>query len=141
MMLLEMTAENALLEGKLQGMILPIYENERPMQGLAGRLDWRLFGSLSRGLKAGVIQGKPGECSYVPVSRHGRVYHMILVGGGPLGQFQKRGNIPDSSFTALKRNLIGLGVSNIGLSRSDFAAIGDDVLSKKLDEVSFWVVP
>jgi len=41
-------------------------EDERPLPGAAGFLDWRLNGGLSRVLKAGFFQGAPGEKLLVP---------------------------------------------------------------------------
>ena len=37
--------------------VLPIFEDERPLQGLAGLVDWRMGGSLSALLRAGFCTG------------------------------------------------------------------------------------
>src|SRR6478609_4308938 len=92
--LLEMEPDHALFDGKIQGLVLTCYENERPLQGLAGLLDWRFEGALSRGVRAGLITGKPGECTYVPVAKGGRMFHLILAGGGHLVSEKKRGHLP-----------------------------------------------
>lgn len=44
---------------------------ERPMQGLAGLVDWRLAGALSRALRAGHYAGAGGEQLLLPT--HGRL--------------------------------------------------------------------
>ncbi|MEW5739258.1 MAG: M17 family peptidase N-terminal domain-containing protein [Myxococcota bacterium] len=43
-------------------------EDERPLSGAAGFLDWRLCGGLSRVLKAGFFNGAPGEKLLLPSS-------------------------------------------------------------------------
>lgn len=43
-----------------------IAEDERPLPGAAGFVDWRLCGALSRILKDGFFQGVPGEKLLVP---------------------------------------------------------------------------
>jgi hypothetical protein len=39
---------------------------ERPLQGLAGLVDWRLCGALTRALQGGVWAGAPGEALLLP---------------------------------------------------------------------------
>jgi hypothetical protein len=39
---------------------------ERPLQGLAGLVDWRLCGALTRALLGGLYAGAPGEALLVP---------------------------------------------------------------------------
>jgi len=39
---------------------------ERPLPGLAGLVDWRLCGALTRALQGGVYGGAPGEALLVP---------------------------------------------------------------------------
>src|SRR5262249_732244 len=43
-----------------------IWEDERPMTGLAGLLDWRLAGRLSRLARDGFLAGTLGEVLFVP---------------------------------------------------------------------------
>jgi hypothetical protein len=46
-----------------------VAEDERPLSGAAGFLDWRLCGGLSRVLKAGFFRGAPGERLLFPSAR------------------------------------------------------------------------
>lgn len=39
---------------------------ERPLQGLAGLVDWRLCGALTRALQGGLYAGSPGEALLLP---------------------------------------------------------------------------
>jgi len=41
---------------------------ERPLQGLAGLVDWRLCGALTRALRGGLYGGAPGEALLLPTS-------------------------------------------------------------------------
>lgn len=43
-----------------------VTEDERPLGGAAGFVDWRLCGALSRQLKSGFFEGRPGERLLVP---------------------------------------------------------------------------
>lgn len=64
-----------------------IYRDERPMGGLAGLLDWRLAGRLSRLAKEGFLLGEVGELLAVPV-RPRLPFDKILVAGlGPRSAF------------------------------------------------------
>jgi len=68
---LEMDADLALFGDQIQGVVVLCYENERPLQGLAGLLDWRFRGELSRAIQRGVLTGKSGECVYLPIRKPG----------------------------------------------------------------------
>ena len=64
-----------------------IYRDERPLAGLAGLLDWRLAGRLSRLAKQGFLLGEVGELLAVPV-RPRLPFDKILVAGlGPRSTF------------------------------------------------------
>lgn len=141
--ILEVDADRALFEGQLQGMILSCHENERPLRGLAGLLDWRFQGALSHGLRAGVLTGKAGECAYVPVARAGKTYHLILVGCGQMDS-SKRNKIPAASLGALQKNLKSLKLERIGISLSDFGGMSESAV-EQISEPSkgalLWTVP
>jgi hypothetical protein len=138
---LECPADRALFDGTIQGVVAPFYENERPLRGLAGLLDWRLGGVVSECLKRGVLAGRAGECAYVPVQKAGKTYHLLLVGGGTLSRFAKRGLIPDDSFAALRKNLKTLGIQNLAASRADLGGLTDEYLNQQLQGASLWITP
>src|SRR5215510_10836977 len=78
-----------------------IYRDERPLSGLAGLLDWRLAGRLSRLAKQGFLLGEVGELLAVPV-RPRLPFDKILVAGlGPRGAFG------DSTFRKVLERTIG----------------------------------
>src|SRR3989344_1576091 len=94
---LKKTADVALTSGELKGLVAVCFENERPLQGLAGLLDWRFQGALSEYLRAGIITGKVGECVYLPITKNNRNYHLLLIGGGRTKKVKKRTLPPPTS--------------------------------------------
>jgi len=75
------TGSPSLLEG-LDGAVAIVYQDDRPLQGLAVRADWRLNGFLSRLVGEERFQGEPGE--WLLVHTQGRLpyTHLFLVGMG-----------------------------------------------------------
>ncbi len=64
-------------------LLLALPEDERPLTGLAGLLDWRMGGELSRCLQSGLCTGASGE--QVLLSTRGRVAprRLFVFGVGP----------------------------------------------------------
>lgn len=50
----------------LDAVVCLVPEDQRPLQGAAGYVDWRLCGALSRALAQGFFQGAPGEKLLMP---------------------------------------------------------------------------
>jgi hypothetical protein len=143
-MLLESAAESALFDGRVQGLVVACYENERPLRGLAGILDWRFEGFLSRCIREGVFSGRPGECVYLPLRRAGRAYHLILAGAGHVPRDRDRGDLPDATVKALSRNLASLKLARLGVSRSDLGGVEEKALRARLPVVEggeLWIAP
>jgi hypothetical protein len=46
--------------------LLVLVGPERPLQGLAGYVDWRLCGALSRAMRSGLFAAAPGEALLLP---------------------------------------------------------------------------
>ncbi len=76
------TGHPATLEG-LEGAVAVVYQDDRPLQGLAARADWRLNGFLSRLVVSGRFAGDRGD--WLLVHTQGRLpfTHLFLVGMGP----------------------------------------------------------
>ncbi len=53
---------------------------ERPLQGLAGLVDWRLCGALTRALRDGLYGGAPGEALLLPAGGRLRVPRVVALG-------------------------------------------------------------
>ena len=64
-----------------------IWEDRRPMMGLAGLLDWRLAGRLSRLAKEGFASGARGEAVLVPGRPRLPFEKILLLGLGARSAF------------------------------------------------------
>src|SRR5690606_5468679 len=66
--------------------ILPWFEDERPLQGLGGFMDWRSNGWLSELVRSGWCSGTVGESVLLPWRFAVPVRRLVLVGLGKLSQ-------------------------------------------------------
>jgi hypothetical protein len=64
-----------------------VWEDERPMTGLAGLLDWRLGGRLSHLAREGFLTGALGEALFVPGRPRLPFEKVLVLGCGPRGKF------------------------------------------------------
>ncbi len=64
-----------------------IWEDQWPMLGLAGLLDWRMSGRLSALAKSGFLKGSRGEALMVPGRPHLPFEKVLLFGLGPHASF------------------------------------------------------
>lgn len=64
-----------------------VYRDERPLSGLAGLLDWRLAGKLSRIAKQNFFLGDVGEVLAVPVRPRLPFDKVLAFGLGPKATF------------------------------------------------------
>ena len=84
------------------------WEDERPLRGVAGLLDWRMAGRLSMLAKSGFLTGKAGEVVLVP-GRPKLPFEKVLVFGlGPRAAFDDE--VVRSTLVRLKATLDGLNV-------------------------------
>jgi hypothetical protein len=67
--------------------VLPFFEDERPLQGLAGFVDWRTGGVLSSLLRQGFCSGRSGEAVLLPGERNLPAQRWVLLGLGPSSGF------------------------------------------------------
>jgi hypothetical protein len=79
--------EVALYEGPAvrapaDALLAPIPEDERPLRGDAGRLDWRLGGEISRLLLSGYASGRRGEAVLLAGGARVGSRKIVLVGVG-----------------------------------------------------------
>jgi hypothetical protein len=72
----------ALSQGKISGVMLVCFENDRPLQGTLADLDWRFNGQFTRMLKEQTLTGAEGEVIYVPFRWNQNVFHFLVFGGG-----------------------------------------------------------
>lgn len=69
--------------------VLPFFEDERPLQGLLGLVDWRTGGSLSALLRSGFCTGAAGESMLLPGRRTLPMERLCLLGLGPARAFDR----------------------------------------------------
>jgi len=101
-----------------------IYRDERPLSGLAGLLDWRLAGRLSRLAKQGFLLGEVGELLALPVRPRLPFDKLIVAGLGP------RGSFCETTFkTVLERTLDGLEGLHVKKAIVELPGRGDDAIS------------
>ncbi|MCP4003283.1 MAG: hypothetical protein GY725_03725 [bacterium] len=63
--------------------LVPVPEDERPLRGDAGWIDWRLCGRISEQLRSGYVSGMPGEAALLPGGVPLHISRILLVGVGP----------------------------------------------------------
>lgn len=139
-LLLEMNADRALFEKKIDGIVATCYSNERPLRGLAGLLDWRTGGIISEYLRSGIITGAMGECTYLPLRRNGHTYHLFLLGCGHAVAPGRRDQVPETSVEAIRDNILKLKLEAVGISQTDFGGQGKDYFSQEFKGVPVWIV-
>lgn len=70
--------------------LLPFFEDERPLRGPAGLIDWRLCGALSRRLAAGELQGSFGEKGWTVTLPKLKAERLLLFGLGRSEAFDRK---------------------------------------------------
>lgn len=127
-----MNGDQALFEGQIDGLVAQSFENERPLRGLAGLLDWRLKGALSGFIRVGTLTGKEGELCYLPVQHHDRLIHCFFLGRGINPMPGQRTPPGKDLLRALQNQLQKLKFTrNIGFSISDLGKINRDYFDKE----------
>jgi hypothetical protein len=100
-----------------------IYRDERPLAGLAGLIDWRLAGRLSRLAKQGFLLGELGELLAVPVRPRLPFDKLLVAGMGP------RGTFGDATFRkVLERTMDALSGLNVKKAIVELPGRGDGAI-------------
>ncbi len=93
--------------------VIPLFADERPLQGGAGRIDWRLCGQLSRLVTSGRISGAAGEAALLVAFAGLLSPRLLVLGAGPRQAFDA------AAFTQLvaaaARRAAGLQVERVAL--------------------------
>lgn len=101
-----------------------VYRDERPLRGLAGLVDWRLAGRLSRLAKRGFLLGEVGEVLAMPVRPRLPFDKLIVTGLGPRGAFG------DATFRrVLERMLDALEGMHVKKAIVELPGRGDSAIS------------
>ena len=106
----------ALDQAHAESLCLFIGEDERPLRGLAGLVDWRLAGGLSRFLRSGFVTGKSGDALLtMPGPRLG-FQKLFIFGMGPAGQGET--DLQERLSTGLRK----LGAAGVASAAFDLPA-------------------
>ena len=101
----------ALDQADAEALCLFVSEDERPLTGLAGLVDWRLSGRLSRMIRAGLVIGAAGEALLTPPGMRLAFRKLFVFGlGGARSDEELAGRLAD----ALRR-LAQAGVKDAAL--------------------------
>lgn len=113
--------------------VCSIFEDQRPLKGAAGALDWRLRGFLSRFVRDGRISGRTHEFVYVPVKHHGAFKHLMLVGLG--SQSKSDSDASGKVLTELAERVENLAFKKVTISRSSFPSFDEAKIKRALKNV------
>jgi hypothetical protein len=69
-------------ESARDGLVLPVFKDDRPLRGAAGLADWRLCGRLSRLIKSNRATAEAGETLLLPPGRRLRFSRILWFGLG-----------------------------------------------------------
>ena len=89
------------------------YENERPLQRLIGKLDWKLNGVFTDLLRKGIITGQKNEMGYVPFKWNENTFHFLILGAGENSVPGKRTRLREEEKKKLNQKAQDLGLSNL----------------------------
>ena len=98
--------------------VAPLFEDERPLRGAAGRVDWRLCGQLSSLVAEGRLAGAPGEAALLVAFAGLRASRLLVVGAGPQAGTGE-GALAELIRVAVER------VARLGLASMAFPLWGD----------------
>ena len=94
--------------------VVAFFENDRPLRGEAGRVDWRLCGLLSLLLARGALRGASGEAALLPTFGHLRAPRVLVLGLGPANGF---GALEVKAMArAAVRRCVGLRIRSVALA-------------------------
>lgn len=72
---------------RAEAFALSFFEDERPLRGALGLVDWRLCGFLSRQIVGGRLSGARGEMTLVPTRARLRCDKLFIAGLGRQAEF------------------------------------------------------
>lgn len=96
-------------------LVLTAFLDDRPLRGLAGRVDWRLCGRLSSWMRIGFVDLAPGAALLMPMPADRLpMQKILLVGMGRRAEFD--GVRFDQVCAAIFRHAAGIGVRDLAMA-------------------------
>lgn len=102
-------------------------EDERPLEGAAGFIDWRMGGALSGVLKTGFFTGSPGEKLLVPTDQKLPAPRLFVMGLGPRKSVTQLGL--EHALSAAATMVTKAGSASVALSVSRVPQLDDAALA------------
>jgi hypothetical protein len=65
-----------------EALLVPLFADQRPLEGPAALVDWRLDGAVTQLLHTAAITGKSGECLGLQANHKFVASRLVLVGAG-----------------------------------------------------------
>ena len=75
---------------KSEAIAIPVFEDERPLRGALGLIDWRLCGSVSKLILRGRLSGREGETLLLPARPRLTFEKLFVFGVGSRTHFDER---------------------------------------------------
>jgi hypothetical protein len=101
---------SALERARADLVVVPLFDDERPLQGGAGRADWRLCGQLSSLVASGRLSGTPGEAALLLAFGGLAAPRLLVLGAGRRSAFDPEALARDAAGRAA-----ALGVESVAL--------------------------
>ena len=112
---------------RAEAVCLLVAEDERPLRGAAGYLDWRLCGALSRVLKDDFFTGRPDERLLMPTG--GKVRRAAALRGGPGPQPLASPRWASSTRSATAEMLMKAQVKTVALALPHLPQFGEETVA------------
>jgi hypothetical protein len=136
---IEKNAEDVLLSNSENDrdrlLICSLFEDQRPLKGAAGLIDWRLRGFLSHFVVNGKISGRYEELTFVPIQVRDQRRKLLLVG---LGSSREAAGEETAAAPILKKmtqTVKQLNISKVAISISSFPFWNEARLRKAFSDV------
>lgn len=96
-------------------LVLAAFADDRPLRGLAGRVDWRLCGRLSRMMQQAFVTGADGEVTLTPMPADRLPFERVLLFGlGRRVEFD--GNRFEQACSRIFARAAGIGATDVTMS-------------------------
>lgn len=118
--------------------LLMYYQDEVPLKGLLGMVDWRVNGKLSRLIQRGVFSGNAREMLLMPAERRFKADKLVLLGLGRRADFEE-GHIPQvfdfifQTASRMRASQICLSISRLLPSQFEWRSAVRLFVSKLVD--------
>ncbi len=102
--------------------VLPLFSDDRPLRGLAGFVDWRTSGALSRLIRSGFCEGARDEAVLLPGRRTLPAARWVLLGLGKVGGYAAGDDAVTRAAARIVDVVSGIGPSDVLLAMPGPAA-------------------